>query len=144
MNPLLDQPAMKLYAMSAAIVALHMFLLAGITGGVRASRKVFVNPEDAALNKATQANDDHPDVLRVMRAHNNLIESAVPFFAVGLLYALTNPSAGTAKAYFFTFVGARALHSVFYLLGKQPFRTISFAVGAFAVIGMAVHVLRAF
>lgn len=44
--------------------------------------------------------------------------------------------------YFWTFTAARLLHSVFYLWGKQPFRTLAFAVGVLAIIGMAVHVLR--
>ena len=61
---------------------------------------------------------------------------------VGLLYAFSGPSKVGAQAYFFTFVGARILHSIFYLWGRQPFRTLCFAIGALATIGMAVHVLR--
>jgi len=143
MQPFLDNPALKIYALAGAIVAVQLILLALWTGTVRTMRKTFVNPEDAALNKAEQVEADHPDVQRVKRAHQNLLENALPFFAVGLLYALTNPRPGAAQIYFFTFVGARLLHSVFYLWGKQPFRTLMFAVGALCVIGMAVQVIRA-
>lgn len=143
MQPFLDNPALKVYALATAIVALHMFTLAGITGAVRAKHKSFVNPEDAELSKGKEVDNDHPSVQRVKRAHMNLIESAIPFFAVGLLYALTNPPMVGAQAYFFTFVGARVLHTIFYMIGKQPFRTISFVIGVLSVTGMAVHVIRA-
>ena len=67
----------------------------------------------------------------------------MPFLAVGLLFALTNPSLTAAKAYFFTFLVVRVLHSIFYLRGRQPFRTLCFAVGALAMIGMRVQVIIA-
>jgi uncharacterized MAPEG superfamily protein len=142
MNTLFTDPAFKLYALTAAILALHLFFLAGGTGAARTRAKAFVNPEDATLNKAEQVETDHPNVLRWKRAHQNAIESALPFFVVGFLYSLTGPSFTGAQAYFYTFLGARILHSIFYLAGKQPFRTISFAVGALAVAGMAIRVLR--
>ncbi|MFO0550756.1 MAG: MAPEG family protein [Polyangiaceae bacterium] len=134
---------MKVYALAATIVGLHMLLLALWTGTVRTQRKVFVNPEDAKLSNGTAADADHPDVLRVKRAHQNLLENAIPFFGIGLLFALTNPSVTSARAYCFTFVGARVLHTIFYLLQKQPFRTLMFAVGVLTTFGMAYHVIRA-
>jgi uncharacterized MAPEG superfamily protein len=143
MQPFLDNPALKVYAIAAAVVAVQLILLALWTGTVRAMRKTWVNPEDATLNKGAQADVDHPDVQRVKRAHQNLLENAVPFFVLGLLYALTNPSAGAAQIYFFVFVGARVLHSIFYLWGRQPFRTMMFAVGVLAMFGMAFQVIRA-
>jgi uncharacterized MAPEG superfamily protein len=135
--------AFRIYTLCATILALHMIALAGWTGTVRALRKQYVNPEDAKLNKASEAEADHPDVARVKRAHQNAIENAIPFFVVGALYAASGPSHTGAVAYFGTFTAMRLLHSVFYLWGKQPFRTMSFAIGVLAVIGMAVHVLRA-
>ena len=138
-----DGPALKLYALVAALTAVHMFLLALWTGTVRVQRKQWVNPEDAKLNKGDQAEQDHADVQRVKRAHQNAMENALPFFAIGLLYALTAPTKTAAQAYFFTFLGARLLHSVFYLWGRQPFRTLMFVTGVFAMLGMAFHVIRA-
>jgi glutathione S-transferase len=134
--------AMKLYAIFSSVVALQLLLLGGWTGTVRTLKKTYVNPEDAKLNKAELADQDHPDVQRTKRAHQNLLENAVPFFVVAYLYANVAPSKTAVLVYFGTFVGARILHSIFYLWGRQPFRTISFAVGALATIGMAVHVIR--
>lgn len=143
MSTFTDNPALKLYALVAALIGLHLILLGLWTGTVRTMRKQWVNPEDAKLNKGEQADQDHPDVLRVKRAHQNALENAVPFLAIGLVYALSGAGKGGAQAYFFTFLAARVLHSVFYLWGRQPFRSLMFAVGVLTMIGMAVQVIRA-
>jgi uncharacterized MAPEG superfamily protein len=135
-------PAYSTYAIASTILALQLILLAFYTGRVRAKNKQYANPEDAGFFKVAAAEGEHVDVLRVKRAHANALENAVPFFAIGALFAATEPSKNAALAYFGTFVVARLLHSVFYIWGKQPFRTILFAIGVLAVIGMGVHVLR--
>lgn len=132
----------QIYALVASIIGIQLILLAFWTGTVRTMRKQYVNPEDAKLSKAETTEQDHPDVLRTKRAHQNALENALPFFAIGALYAASSPSPSGAAAYMYTFLGARLAHSVFYLAGKQPFRTLSFAVGALATIGMGVHVIR--
>lgn len=132
----------QLYAFFSAILALQLLALALWTGTVRTMKKQWVNPEDAKFNKGESAEQDHPDVARTKRAHQNALENAVPFFAVGYLYATVQPSKTAALIYFGTFTAARLLHSVFYLWGRQPFRTMMFGVGVLAVIGMAVHVIR--
>lgn len=82
-------------------------------------------------------------VLRAQRAHRNALENVVLFFVVGALYALTSPSATAAWIYSGVFVGSRVLHSFFYLNAIQPWRTAAFGIGSAAIVGMAVHVLRA-
>ncbi len=143
MHPFANDPALRLFALTSSLLAVHLLLLAAWTGRVRTQHKTYVNPEDAGTFKGKGAESDHPDVERVKRAHSNALENAVPFFVVGLLYALSGPSMLGAQVYFFTFLGARVLHSLFYLAQKQPFRTMMFAIGAFATTGMAVHVIRA-
>ena len=139
----MDTVVFHYYALASAILSLQLLSLALWTGTVRVMRKQWVNPEDAKLNKGEKAEADHPDVLRVKRAHQNLIENAIPFFVVGALYAATGATRTGALAYFGTFTAVRLLHSLFYLWGKQPWRTLMFAVGVLAVVGMAVHVIRA-
>jgi len=138
----MQSAAMQHYAVFATVVALQLLFLAGWTGTVRVLRKQWVNPEDAKLNKGEQTEQDHPDVLRAKRAHLNALENAVPFFVVGYLYAGVASSERSVLIYFGTFVAARILHSVFYLWGRQPFRTLTFAIGLMATVGMAVQVLR--
>ena len=137
-------PALSLYALSAVALVFHLFILAGYTGYVRTKNKQWVNPEDAKLNKGENTDVEHPDVARTKRAHGNALENAVPFFVVGALYAMTDPGHTGAVAYFGTFVGVRVLHSIFYLWGRQPFRTMMFAIGVLACIGMGIHVIRHF
>jgi uncharacterized MAPEG superfamily protein len=142
MSPLLDNPALRYYAIASTVLALHLIALALWTGTVRAKKKQFVNPEDAVLNKGENTSKDHADVERVKRAHSNAIENAIPFFVVGGLFAVNGASATGAMVYFGAFVAARLLHTLFYLWGRQPFRTICFVIGVLAVIGMGVQVLR--
>ena len=105
---------------------------------------VVVNPEDVGINGGARvADNDHPDVLRIKRAHINLLENAVPFFAIGLLYCLIGPSFTVAAALFTIFVVVRVLHAAFYLTATQPFRTLSFGVGAVVNLVMVEEVLRA-
>ncbi len=137
----LQSSAFGPYALGSAILVLQLIALALYTGTVRALRKKWVNPEDAKLNKGESTEQDHPDVRRAWRAHYNLLENAVPFFVIGALYVATGATHKGATIYTATFVGVRLLHSVFYILGIQPFRTIMFAVGVAACIGMAVQVL---
>jgi len=139
----LDSPAFHAYALTSAILAAQLVLLAFWTGAVRGKHKQYVNPEDAAMTKGQVAERDHPDTVRAQRAHMNALENAVPFFVVGALYVATGATKTGAQGYFYTFLAARLLHTVFYFAGKQPFRTIAFAVGALGILGMAFHVIRA-
>jgi glutathione S-transferase len=143
MSLLTETPGLAAYAIASTTIALQLVALALWTGRVRVQKNRWVNPEDAKAAKGEQVDEEDDDVARVKRAHVNLLENAVPFFVVGALFVATAPSRTASIAYFGTFVGARILHSIFYLWGRQPFRTLSFGVGVLAIAGMAVHVLRA-
>jgi uncharacterized MAPEG superfamily protein len=134
---------MQLLALFSAILGLHLIALALWTGTVRAMKKKYLNPEDANINKGVTVETEHSAVARVQRAHQNALENAVPFFAIAYFYAATGPSKSGALIYFGTFTAARILHSVFYLWGRQPFRTLMFGLGVLTTIGMAVQVIRA-
>jgi uncharacterized MAPEG superfamily protein len=141
---LLTDPATRTYVITSTVLGAHLLLMALWTGTVRTFRKEWVNTEDAQFNKAKLTEVEHPDVARVKRAHLNGIENLLPFLIVGALYvAFANPSATAAAIYLWTFTAVRLLHTAFYLAQKQPFRTITFAVGVLCTFGMAFHVLRA-
>lgn len=143
MSTFTDNPALAAYAVASTTIALELVALALLTGTVRVKKSTYVNPEDAKAAKGTKVDFEPEEIARVKRAHANLLENAVPFFVVGALFVASGATRTAALAYFGTFVAARVLHAVFYLWGRQPFRTLSFGVGVLAVIGMAVHVLRA-
>lgn len=144
MNSLMSQPAFQMYAFTSAALVLIMYSLGFLTAKRRAERKSVVNAEDVGVNPGAQVVEvEHPDVQRIKRAHVNLLENAVPFFALGFLYCLTDPGVTMARALFLTFLAVRLFHAIFYVGAKQPFRTLSFAVGAIVNIIMVVQVLRA-
>jgi microsomal prostaglandin-E synthase 1 len=142
MNAFAD-PVFQAYTLAVAIIVVTLYALGFLTAKRRAERKIVVNHEDVSVNRgASVADAEHPDVLRIKRAHLNLMESAIPFFAIGLLYTFTGPSVSLARALFGVFVVARLCHAIFYVSARQPLRTAMFALGALTNVVMVVQVLR--
>ena len=141
---LANDPILSLYALTATLVSLHLIVLAAYTGRVRTQHKAFVNPEDVAALKGTQAEADHPDVLRVKRAHMNALENAVPFLAIGLLYALSGAEQARARRRTSSRSSARACSTPSSTSPRSSPSARSCSRSArLATIGMAVHVIRA-
>jgi uncharacterized MAPEG superfamily protein len=138
-----SSPAFQAYALSSALVALQLILIAFWTGAVRTKSKQYVLAEDRVVIKGDRVEAEGEAVRRVKAAHQNALENAVPFFIVGALYIATGGTKLGAQAYCFTFLAMRIIHTLVYLAGLQPWRTISFGVGALCVVGMGVHVIRA-
>ncbi len=137
-------PLFKLFAICAAILSLQMLLLAALTPARRAKVKNVMNPEDTVVSPQGSTLIDgaeHPDVARVQRAHRNLNESLPLFFALGLIYVLQGGSLLGGQICFIGFTVARALHSIVYLKALQPARTICYAIGAFALLGLIGMIL---
>ncbi|MEZ4401483.1 MAG: MAPEG family protein [Kofleriaceae bacterium] len=132
------------YALSVCVVVLTLYFLGFETARVRAKRKIVLNQEDTLVTAGASVGEvEHVDVQRLLRAHRNALENAVPFFVLGLLYLLTGPGATFARVLFGVFAVVRVLHAAFYLQARQPYRTGMFAVGALVNMIMLVQVLRA-
>ena len=127
-----------IYALSVSLLVLNLFFLAFITAAGRGKTKSLLNPEDKGFQ---DGKGEHETVARASRAHRNAIENMLPFVAIGLLYVMTVGSPLGAKVYFGIFVVTRWLHSIVYLAGKQPWRTIFFVIGSLSLIGMTIQVL---
>jgi uncharacterized MAPEG superfamily protein len=82
-----------------------------------------------------------PEVARIKRLHLNDLENIPIFLVLGLLFVIMGGSQEGAQAYFYTFVIARILHTVVYLAGLQPWRTLTWAVQVLVMIGLAVQIL---
>lgn len=141
MTDLLARPAFAAYALACVVLVVNLFVLAGMTGGGRAKVKVFVNAEDVTKDGKVQPTDAEW-IARLLRVHRNALENFVPFAVIGLLYVLMGASERGAYVLFGTYVVARILHSIAYLAGKQPWRTILYGVGVLATVGMMVQVTR--
>jgi glutathione S-transferase len=143
-NPLsVDQVTFRIFAALCAVLVLKNVALASLTGAVRIYRKAWGFKEDLRYFGGEVRTDEL--VERIRRAHGNALENDPLFMMVGLLYLLVGAPEGGIQAYGYTFVIARFVHAAALLLGMQPFRTLAFAGGLLAIVGMSVQVLmRAF
>ena len=129
------------YAITALVLSLDLIVLWAMSGGVRAGTKTALNAEDASLFKVAVVDVDPAPVARVLRAHRNAEANIYPFLILGLIYVLAGASYLPAVIIFAVFTAARLLHSIFYVRGGQPWRTISFAVGAFATLALMIAIV---
>jgi glutathione S-transferase len=141
MDALLHNPALRLFGITYLILVVKMVAVGWSTSFYRIRDKTFATPEDYRLQGLTPKTGVHEDVERTRRAHRNDLENILPYFGVGLLYALTNPSLTAARIYFIGYTVARVLHSVFYLMEMQPHRTIAFGVAQVLMLVMLASTL---
>lgn len=127
----------QFYVFAAAFTVIKLIVIAFATVGARASGKTTTLPEDAKLG-STVLDVEVDAVRRLQRVHHNALENELPFLALGLIYVLSGASLRGAAIYFGVFVGARLLHSIFFVAKVQPWRSAMFVVGALSLVGMAV------
>ena len=146
MPTLPESPVFRLYVLCCTILSLLMLTLAAMTAARRARKQGYLNPEDARIAfKDARLVDgaEHPETARIVRAHRNLNESLPMFFALGLACALSGASVVASEVLIGVFTGARVLHAIVYLKELQPWRTMMYAVGSLALVGMMVVSLMA-
>ena len=141
MPDVLADPNVRLLALIDLLLVLKMVALGVYTSSLRLRRNVFATPEDYALRATAAPVGPDEDIERVRRAHRNDLENILPFFVVSFIYVLTRPAHGTAAVLLWGFLGARTLHSIYYVRGKQPHRTITFTVGAAIMLMMLLRAL---
>lgn len=139
MHPMMKNPAFQIFALCTIVLAIKMLLLASWTAVVRVRTKHFINPEDLKLTGTPLVEVEHPDVQRVHRAHRNDLENIPIFLIIALIYVMAGGSAIGTRAYCITFTAARVLHTFIYLAGKQPWRTVMYAVSTACTVGMCVQ-----
>lgn len=143
METLTANPAFRSYALCSALLGLKMLLSAVYTGSRRQKHHGYVNAEDARVFGGPgdgAAVEEAPAVAHALRIQRNDLENIPLFFAIGLLYVLTGASAFGAAVYCWTFTIARIVHTVCYVNHLQPWRALSFGVGALATLGMIVQI----
>jgi glutathione S-transferase len=131
------------YAVCAVILFAKMFAISTYQGLHRFRSMSFRNPEDARAVGRAPVTEEVPQVRRAAQAWLNDLESIPAFFALGLVYVLVGAAPGAAPGLFATFTVARIAHTVSYLLGLQPWRTIAYAVGIVCLLAICVNILRA-
>jgi uncharacterized MAPEG superfamily protein len=130
---LATNPAFIAYTVAVIVLSLNMLVLWGWSGAVRGRTKTTPNPEDSRGNNAL-VEVDPPEVARVLRAHRNATANIVPFAILGLVYVLAGGGGTVAEILFGVFTMARLAHTFAYLRGRQPWRTIFFAIGGLTTL----------
>jgi uncharacterized membrane protein YecN with MAPEG domain len=134
-------PAFAAYAVSLVVLSLNLLVLWSYSGAVRIRSKTTPNQEDAR-GKSSVAPGDPPEVARVLRAYNNAAAAILPFAVLGLVFVLAGGSRTAGMAIFGAFTAARIAHSIAYLRAQQPWRTLSFGVGAASTLVLMGLIVR--
>lgn len=129
------------YSVCVVVLFLKMFALSAYQGFYRIGRRTFVNPEDAELFNKPPAFEELPQVQRAAKAWLNDLENIPIFLGVAIAYVLTGASPMAATWLFSTFTIARILHTLAYLFGWQPWRTITYAVGILCILVMSWNIV---
>jgi uncharacterized MAPEG superfamily protein len=142
---LFSTPPFATFALFSAALCVLLILIDSAGGGVRASTKTTLNPEDVStVSKGAKLVDADPErVARVMRAHRNALANIIPFWIVMFLYVALGATQSWVLGLSGVFLGARVVHAAVYIRGVQPWRTISFVVGQTCTGVAVVQVIRA-
>jgi len=131
----------QIYVYCTVALTTLMLVLGGMTAARRAKVGSFANPEDAKVSPGgAKFNEgvEHPEVARIKRAHQNLLEAIPMFFALGLIAVFTGASPMGVKIALIAFTVARYLHAIAYLNNAQPWRTIFFGIGFLCLVGLMI------
>ena len=108
----------------------------------RVKTKTFVTAENARFfAQAPPAPDEAPIVKRAAAAWRNDIENIPIFLFLGLIYITLGCWPEGVYIYFTIFIIARILHTIAYLNGMQPWRTIFFTVGMIVCVALSIEIL---
>jgi uncharacterized MAPEG superfamily protein len=80
-------------------------------------------------------------VQRANRAHINLVQAFAPFAALVLIAHVAGQSSATTAMWAMVFFWARVAHAIVHIAGIPYARTLAFAVGFIAVLGLFWEVL---
>jgi uncharacterized MAPEG superfamily protein len=130
---------LRMYAITAIVLAFKMVAISIVQGRARVSAKAFTNPEDAKTFGGQVASAETPMVERANRAWRNDLENIPIFLIIAWIYVAAALSAVAFVIYCIVFMVARILHTIFYLNAIQPWRTIAFTVGALTMLAVMIH-----
>ncbi|MGY2258834.1 MAPEG family protein [Pseudomonas sp. SDO55104_S430] len=128
---------LSVYALCVVVLFLKMFAISCYQGFYRISRLTFQNPEDARLVGRLPSASELPQVAKAKSAWLNDLENIPLFFALGGLCVVFDTPVDRTVWLFGIFTGARVVHTVTFLAGWQPWRTIAYALGVGCLMGLA-------
>jgi len=141
-NFFLTLPGFAALAICSVLLVLKMGAVAFVTANVRRRSGVVVNEEDTGVNPGSHVEpEDAPETLRAKRVHLNDLENIPGFLVLATIFTLSGASAVAAWSYFGGYFVLRTLHTVCYLRGIQPWRTVAFGAGQLVQLGMMVQLV---
>ncbi|WP_085718013.1 MAPEG family protein [Pseudomonas sp. B28(2017)] len=132
--------ALTVYALCVVVLFLKMFAVSCYQGLFRIRFRAFTNTEDAAVFNRIACEKELPQVTRAARAWANDLESIPAFFALGGLAVAMNAPASVTVGLSVLFTLARVLHTLAYLKGVQPWRTVFYGVGILCLLGFCATI----
>ena len=140
---LLEMKLLMVFAVVLLVLITKAQILGAATAATRGKLKKFITKEDANWQNGEWAYPDDPQVYRLYRAHQNDLESLLPFFIVGSLYLVSEASQIAGAFYFTLFAIARVCHTFFYLTKRPGARRNSFTLGWLLNFIIGFHALWA-
>ncbi len=142
----LDAVVLQYWSYCAVFLAFKMFFNSAVQGVYRVRGRTYTRPEDAKFfgKGVITARQDLPIVQRASACWRNDLENIPIFLILGLGFALAGGPRFWAGAYFLVFCLARVLHTIFYLLPRQPHRNLAFQLGTLCWVSLAIHLLLLF
>jgi glutathione S-transferase len=134
-------PLLRIYTITAVVLAFKMFANSFVQGRARAQAKVFGNPEDAAMFGGRVEPQELPAVQRAAACWRNDLENIPIFLILAWIYVMGGLSVSVFEIYCIIFMIARIFHTFFYLNGVQPWRTVSYTIGALVTIALMINLL---
>lgn len=127
--------SIELYAVVATAMLLLVlaFVSTGLYGAQVGNPVLMGNRENAAPPSGAAG--------RARRAHQNLLENALPFAMVVLAAAILHVSSGLTQIAAMAFVAARVVHAFAYVSGLTGIRTLAWFAGVVATGTIAVSLL---
>ena len=128
---------LSVYALCVVVLCVKMVAISCYQGFYRISSLAFTNSEDARYFNRPVHHHELPQVCRAAKAWANDLENIPLFFVLGGLCCVLATWSVPAIGLFCLFTVARVLHTVLYLAGWQPWRTVAYAVGIVCLSGLA-------
>ena len=127
--------ALQAYALCVVVLFLKMFLVSCYQGYHRLRFVAFTNSEDAAVFGRVAQAAERPQVIRAAKVWANDLENIPLFFALGGLAVALEAATLQVLWLSVVFTVARVLHTLAYLRGLQPWRTLFYGIGVICLLG---------
>jgi len=134
---------LHIYALCITALFIKMFAISCYQGYFRIKNKAFKNKEDAQYLNMNAHPEELPQVVRASQAWANDLENIPVFWVLGGICIALNLNTTLIAWTFSVFTIARIAHTITYLVGIQPWRTISYITGIVCLFILTFNIILA-